>query len=90
MYAGITLLFAGEKTGTEVYAKVRPVGRDEVMEAAQHGLKSKYCMEVWENEYKNENEVEYNGKRLTVYRTYGPKPNGKIEVYVAERSGAGW
>lgn len=50
-------------------------------------MKARYKFNVWENEYKDEQEVEYNGRRLTIYRTYGPRPDGKIELYTGERAG---
>ena len=32
-------------------------------------------------------EIMVNGKKLAIYRTYGPKNNGKIELYAGERVG---
>ena len=49
-------------------------------------MKARYKFNVWANEYNDEQEVEYNG-RLTIYRSYGPKDDGKIELYAGERAG---
>lgn len=76
-----------EYVETEVIAKVNPVGRDEFTAAGQKGYKAEFMLEVWSFEYTGQTEVSVNGKRYAVYRTYGPKANGKTELYVAERVG---
>lgn len=58
-------------------ATVEPIGRDEFVAAGQKGMKARYKFNVWANEYNDEQEVEYNGRRLTIYRSYGPKDDGK-------------
>ena len=50
-------------------------------------MKARHKFDVWANEYNDEQEVEFNGRRLTVYRSYGPKADGKIELYAGERVG---
>ena len=50
-------------------------------------MKARYKFTVWENEYNDEQEIEYQNRRLTIYRTYGPRTDGKIELYAGERSG---
>lgn len=72
---------------TDVIAKKNPVGRDEVTAAGQLGYKATFQLEVWDFEYSGQTEVSIDGKRYAIYRTYGPKKNGKIELYVAERVG---
>ena len=42
---------------------------------------------VFANEYTGQDVVLYGSERLTVYRTYGPKTNDKIEVYAGQRVG---
>ena len=87
----ITLIHPGEtkaedqKTG--VFAEIEPTGRDEFAAAGQKGYKAINKFVIWANEYDDESEVEYNGKRLTIYRTYGPRKDDKIELYAAERVG---
>lgn len=72
---------------TTVFAKISPVGRDEFSAAGQGGFKASFQAEVWEFEYGGQTEIEVDGKRMVIYRTYGPKANGKIELYAGERIG---
>lgn len=72
---------------TDVFAASEPVGRDEFQAAGVNGYKATAKLEVWAAEYDNQPEVIIAGKRLTIYRTYGPRPDGKIELYTAERVG---
>lgn len=44
-------------------------------------------IEVWGFEYEGQTEVMVDGKKMAIYRTYGPKDNGKIELYAGERIG---
>jgi hypothetical protein len=74
---------------TEVIASINPVGRDEFAAAGQLGYKATSQLEVWDFEYDGQTEVYIDGKRYAVYRTYGPKSNGKTELYIAERVGKG-
>ena len=70
-------------------ATINPVGRDEFAAAGQLGYKATSQLEVWGFEYDGQTEVSIDGKRYAVYRTYGPKTNGKTELYIAERVGKG-
>lgn len=72
---------------SKVFAKISPVGRDEFAAAGQDGFKASFQAEVWGFEYDGQTEIEIDGKRLAIYRTYGPKANGKIELYAGERVG---
>lgn len=72
---------------TPVFAKVNPIGRDECAAAGEKGMKARYMFEVYANEYNDQSVVIFGEERLTVYRTYGPKDNDKIEVYAAQRVG---
>ena len=78
----ITLIHPGEKPEddekTVVFAEKNPVGRDEFQSAGVNGYKA---------EYDEQPELLEGNKRLTIYRTYGARPDGKIELYVAERVG---
>lgn len=74
---------------TEVFAKVESTGRDEFTAAGQSGLKATNKFEIWANEYTGQPELVFNNKRLSIYRTYGPKDDEKIELYAAERIGNG-
>lgn len=72
---------------TQVIAAVNPVGRDEFTAAGQNGYKASSMLEVWEFEYTGQTEASIDGKNYIIYRTYGPKNNGKVELYIAERTG---
>ena len=64
-----------------VFGELNPVGRDEFTAAGQRDYKASVMVEVWG--------FEIEGKKMTIYRTYGPKSNGKIELYAGERVGRG-
>lgn len=80
---------ADEDVRTAVFAEVAPVGRDEYEAAGQQGMKAEYKFTVWAAEYDGQEEVEYNGRRLSIYRTYGARDDDKTELYAAERAGNG-
>ena len=69
-----------EDVKAKVFATVNPIGRDEYAAAGEKGMKARYMFEVFANEYTGQDVVLYGSERLTVYRTYGPKTNDKIEV----------
>ena len=50
-------------------------------------MKARHKFNVFANEYTGQDVVLYGSERLTVYRTYGPKTNDKIEVYAGQRVG---
>ena len=72
---------------TAVFAEVKPVGRDEFQAAGVNGYKAENQYTIWADEYDEQPELNAGGKRLTIYRTYGPRPDGKMELYAAERVG---
>ena len=80
---------ASDDVEKEVFASVDPVGRDEFNAAGEAGMKAEYKFTVWAAEYDGEEEVEYNGRRLSIYRTYGERRDDKTELYTAERAGNG-
>lgn len=71
----------------KVYATVKPIGRDEYAAAGEKGMKARYMFEVYNNEYSGQDTVIHGKERLTVYRTYGPRDDDKIEVYAGQRVG---
>ena len=44
-------------------------------------------MNLWGFEYEGQTEVMVDGRKMAIYRTYGPKNNGKVELYAGERIG---
>ena len=87
----ITLIHPGETKEddikTSIFAEIESSGRDEFVAAGQKGYKATKKFVVWANEYDEQPELEYNGKCLSIYRTYGPRNDDKIELYAAERIG---
>ena len=71
----------------EIIAKINPIGRDEFAAAGQKGFKASAMFEVWEFEYDGQTEIEANNKKMVIYRTYGPRADGKIELYTGEKVG---
>lgn len=76
------------KTVTEkvVFATVSSVTMSEFYQAGMQGFKPDYRMTVWGNEYSDEEELVYNNKTYSIYRTY-IRDDGRIELYVTERKG---
>lgn len=86
----VTLLIKKNQTEYQentVFGTINPVGRDEFTAAGQKGFKTSMMVEIWGFEYDNQTEIMIKDKKLAVYRTYGPKDNGKIELYAGERVG---
>lgn len=87
----IELIEVGETSDddvkTSVYAEIHSVGRDEFNAAGQQGMKATHKFVVWTSEYEDQDELVYNGKRLSIYRTY--TAGERTELYTAERVGNG-
>lgn len=87
----ITLIHPGESADddqkTTVFAEVNPVGRDEFQSAGVNGYRAENQFVIWASEYDDQPEVQYGDKRLTIYRSYGARADGKMELYAAERVG---
>lgn len=87
----ITLIHPGEKADddekTVVFAEVYPIGRNEFQSAGVNGYKAENQFVIWAEEYDRQPELIFGGRRLTIYRTYGVRSDGKIELYAAERVG---
>lgn len=74
------------QTKTDVFAIVSSVTMSEFFQAGMQGMKPEYRMTVWMNEYDGQENLEYNEKNYTIYRTYR-RDDGRIELYVTERKG---
>ena len=87
----IELIAVGETSdddvSTSIYAEIYSVGRDEFNAAGQQGMKATHKFVVWTSEYEDQDELVYNGKRLSIYRTY--TEGERTELYTAERAGNG-
>lgn len=86
----ITLIHPGitkdEDIKRTIFAELKDTGRDEHFAAGRAGYKRTMQFVVWRMEYDEEPELEYNGKRLTIYRTY-EVDSDRIELYAGERIG---
>lgn len=87
----ITLIHPGDNPvddeKTVVFAQQKPIGRDEFQSAGVNGYKAESQFVIWASEYDEQPELQVGNKRLTIYRAYGARPDGKIELYAAERVG---
>lgn len=80
----------GQAVETEAYtypfAWVRSASAREE-EQAEDGLRREYVFDVRLTNYNGENELEYNGIRYTVYRTFLNADKGVMELYTQRRVG---
>lgn len=49
-------------------------------------MKPEFRMTIWMTEYHDEEELVYNDKVYSIYRTY-IRDDGRIELYITERKG---
>ena len=70
----------------DVFASVYSISQAEFYRAGQDGLRPQAVYAVRVTEYNNEDEIEVNSERLSVYRTY-VRVDGRIELYTAKRKG---
>lgn len=75
-----------EDEKTVVFADVESITQSEFMAAGQAGHKPELRFLVWRADYNNQQYVDYNGKRYSIYRTY-EAINGRIELYAERRVG---
>ena len=73
------------ETERTIFADKQSVNQSEFFAAGQSGLKAEYKFIVRLSEYKGENELLFNGKHYTIYRTYEIGEN--IELYCHARVG---
>ena len=70
-----------------VFCKVRSATAAEVFDGGRNGLNPAYTFKVNRWEYENETIVEYEGERLSVYRTFRVSAD-EIELHVERKAGA--
>ena len=70
----------------DVIAEISSITQSEFMDAGQIGLKPDLRFEVWTAEYNGQENVEMDGTRYSVYRTY-KRSDGRTELYTERRSG---
>lgn len=74
------------ETTYDTFCKVESVTRSEFFNAGKAGLTPEYVFTVNAVEYEGQPEVEYEGKRYTIYRTYKTDED-MMELYAEYRSG---
>lgn len=74
------------ETSVDVYCSINSVTQTEFFEASQTDLKPAYQVKVWAFEYSNQQEIEIDGVRYSVYRTY-LRSKDIIELYVEKKVG---
>lgn len=74
-----------EATNT-VMARIGSVSASEFFEAGRNGLRPEYKFTMFLYDYDGQRELEYDGTRYTVYRTYMGKSD-TVELYVALKGG---
>ena len=62
--------FSETETAGQVFCNAKSVSRAEYYDAYKAGLVLAIAVEMWNDEYAGQKELEYNGKRYKVERTY--------------------
>lgn len=74
------------KTERKVYCDVRSITRAEWYEAGRSGFKPDISFVMFAPDYHGENELEFNGHKYSIYRTYIGQ-NETIELYCQDIGG---
>ena len=75
-----------EETEYETFCRVDSISRAEFFNAGKAGMTPEYVFIINAVEYNGQTEVEYEGKRYTIYRTYRTDED-MMELYAEYRSG---
>lgn len=71
----------------KIMSALGTIRQDEFFLAKREGLKPKVMIYVHIQDYKDEKLVEFEGKALTIYRTYFNFECGIVELYLMEKKG---
>ncbi len=71
----------------EIFVTVNSVSRREWMDAGRNGMRPELMLTTASINYSGEKEVEYEGVRYAVYRTYNPPDSDEIEIYLQRKAG---
>lgn len=77
----------GNRQRRKVMSALGTIRQDEFFLAHREGLKPKVMIYVHIPDYKKETLVEFEGKVLTLYRTYPNYEQGIVELYLMEKKG---
>lgn len=75
-----------QETAKTVFAKIRSATRAEFYDGGLNGLAPEFVFTMFFGDYNNEQIVEYNGARFTVYRIYQTRTD-TLELHVERREG---
>lgn len=78
---------SGGETLLEVFVTVNSVSRAEFFNAGRNGLTPEFVFVMPKINYSGEKEIQYDGKRYSIYRTFCPPESDDIELYVKEEAG---
>lgn len=73
------------ETKAEVFCEVYSISQNEFYSAGKEGFRPSFRFDVFFDDYDDQQIVEYNGKRYSVYRTY--RNNDTMELYAEMRVG---
>lgn len=73
-------------TNRTVFAKVASVSQSEWFEGGRIGLNPQFRFTLFAGDYGHEKELEYEGKRYTIYRTYYSMGDA-VELYTELKKG---
>lgn len=76
-----------ETLSDPIYCKVESVTRQEFYQAGQNNFKPSYKITTFHGNYSGESLIEYEGERLSIYRTYRIPNSDYIELYVERKTG---
>ena len=77
----------GEEKHTEILVRINSIGRNEFYKAGQSGLNPEFVFITARINYSGEKEIEFEGKRYSVYRAFSPPDSDDIELYVHKKVG---
>ena len=73
---------------TEIFAEINSITRTEFSAAGRNGFNPDIFFRTPLINYDGEDEVEYDGKRYSIYRTYiPPEESDYIELYAQKKAG---
>ena len=75
-----------EKIRREFLCSEQSVARNEFDVAGRHGIRASIVLITAKINYEGETEVEYDGQRYSIYRTYSPQNSDDIELYLEKRT----
>ena len=75
-----------EEKKRKIYCNIKSVGANEFFSAGQAGIKAEYQLTMFTGDYAGEIEIELDGVRYAVYRTYRRRDDN-VELYLRKAAG---